>query len=57
MNMIALRLCFLYAGIPILYDTNRKISEHCQSPLILLKCIVCKNIFVHLFMSKPRNLM
>ena len=43
-----------------MYWTNRKISECCHSPLILLKCIGCKNMYILLpfnfiFAPKPSN--
>ena len=37
---------FCIYGYKFLYGNKRKISQYCQSPLILLKCMGCNNIYI-----------
>ena len=38
----------MHIRVPIFVWKQRKISKYCQSPLILLKCMECNNIYIFL---------
>ena len=51
MIMVALVGPFCTYGYQFLHGNKRKISEYCQSPLILLKCMGGNNIYILLLFN------